>query len=155
MIRTREEIYSALFGLLKSSAGFALASRTLISWDDIAREQCPALFMVQDGEAIDQKGVGLPAILNISVQALLYVNNGGDHRDLNVPQINALVDAVCDAIEPVQGAKYQTLGLPDVVKHCWVEGEIVYDVGYLGDTGVAIVPIKLQVAGYSGKRRAQ
>lgn len=140
----RETIYAALFGLLSGSASFKVASRRLRHWDDVKTAEQPALFMVQEGEDAVSPSTTLPAKFVMRIGIYIYAQEP-DHNKAPSSVLNPLVDAVLTALQQISGLDRQTLG--GDVTSCQVDGKIVYDEGVLGNQAVAIIPVKLIVAG--------
>ncbi|TDV04684.1 hypothetical protein [Paraburkholderia caballeronis] len=137
----REPIYQALFAKLSGIEGLVTKSRRLRHWDDVPDFEQPALFQVQKGE-LQVPRKGLPAKVTLDCQLYLYVNSGNDLNATPATLINPLMDAIAHALRPdING--FQTLG--GTVSHCWIEGEILSDEGYLGPQGVLIIPVKILV----------
>jgi len=137
----REPIYAALFAKVSALPGLVTTSRRLRHWDDVSDVEQPALFQVQKRE-VQVPRKGLPAKVTLECELYLYANSGNDLTATAATQINALMDAIEQALKPdVNGV--QTLG--GTVSHCWIEGEILSDEGYLGPQGVLIIPVKILV----------
>ena len=136
---TREQIYSALFTLVSNSSGFITKSRKVRNWSEVQPSDMPAIFQAQTGENFQQTGSGVPAkrIFNAELYVYAYSPN---NSDTPATQLNSLLDAVETALAPDFSGK-QTLG--GLVSHCWIEGQIATDEGTLGQTAVAIIPIRI------------
>jgi hypothetical protein len=136
-----EPIYAALFAKLEGIAGLKTSSRRLRHWNDVPKEQQPALFMIQVGEAPEQVK-GLPPKWRLGVEVYLYVNVAEDAAPATI--LNPLLGAVRDALGPGPVSNTQTLN--GLASHAWIAGQIeVYD-GVLGSQAVALVPIEVLVA---------
>jgi hypothetical protein len=135
----REAIWTTLFALLSELTDFAETGRVVKHWADCSN--FPAMFLSQGGESVSKSGRGLPCTYTMSAEIYLYVRN--DSNDTPATQINALLDLVTDVFKPNPNDGLQTLG--GRVQDAWIEGSIMRDEGVLGDTGVAIVPIKILV----------
>ena len=137
----REPIYAALFAKVSAIPGLVTVSRRLRHWDDVPDVEQPALFQVQKRE-LQVPRKGLPAKVTFECELYLYANSGNDMSTTPATLINPLMDAIEQALKPdVNG--FQTLG--GTVSHCWIEGEILGDEGYLGPQGVQIIPVKILV----------
>jgi hypothetical protein len=137
----REPIYAALFAKVSPIAGLKTVSRRLRHWDDVPDYEQPALFQVQKRE-LQVPRKGLPPKITLECELYLYVNSGNDLNATPATVINPLMDAIAHALKPdVNGV--QTLG--GTVSHCWIEGEVLSDEGYLGPQGVLIIPVKILV----------
>jgi hypothetical protein len=137
----REAIYAALFAKLAASAGYALTSRRLKHWNDVSKEQQPALFMAQGNQTANTVR-GQPTRWTLSVDAYIYARTDGAATPGLI--LNPLLDAVEAALAPNAIENAQTLG--GLVEWCRIEGAIETDEGTLGDQAVAIVPISILVS---------
>jgi hypothetical protein len=142
----REAIYSALFALISTAAGFATASRKLRHWDDVPLAEQPALFQVQRSEEVRIQ-TGQPAKLLMRLDLYIY-NAATDPGASPAIGLNALLDAVTHALAPQPGQDNQTLG--GLVNYCRISGTIQTDEGVLGPQAVAIVPVELLAYGNPG-----
>ena len=58
--------------------------------------------------------------------------------------VNQLLDELDEVLRPPVGPSFkQTLG--GLVEHCWIEGEIHTDEGWLGLQSIAVVPVRMLV----------
>lgn len=135
----RESIWEGVFGIVSALAPFKETSRKVIHWADCTNY--PALFLSQGSETVVKSGRGLPCTYTMSAEIFLYARN--DSNGTPATQINALLDALDALFQPDAIDGKQTLG--GLVHDVWIEGTIARDEGTLGDTGVAIVPIKVLV----------
>jgi hypothetical protein len=136
-----EPIYAALFARLEAIAGLKTSSRRLRHWNDVPKEQQPALFMIQTGEAPEQVK-GLPPKWRLGLEVYLYVTVSEDIAPATI--LNPLLGAVREALGPEPVSNAQTLN--GLASHAWIAGQIeVYD-GVLGSQAVALVPIEILVA---------
>jgi len=128
----RENIYLALFTLVRNAALFKTASRRLKIWSDVNASDKPAVFLAQRGEIYGQGSEATPQKVILKADIYIYTNIGKDPNIIPATQLNGLVDAVDTALagSPVTGQ--QTLG--GLVSHCWIEGDIVLDPGDLDGT---------------------
>lgn len=140
LIVNREQAFVALFEKLKTIPTLKLCTRRLKHWQDVPKEDQPALFMqVADEEKriVD----GKPARYVLGANLWVYVNTDGDEVG---PLLNPVLDVIERALEPLDGAdRRQTLG--GIVHHCWIEGTTQIFEGDLGDEAVAIIPVKILV----------
>jgi hypothetical protein len=139
---SREPIYAALFGLLETAAGFAVADRRLRHWSDVAPAEQPALFLAQKSEQASIKTLGAPTVWTLSVDLYLYAHSSDPYR-APATVLNPLIDAVEAALAPSATTGIQDLGLPAMVQHAYISGKIESDEGVLGDQVVAIVPVEI------------
>lgn len=141
---TREAVFAALFAQLQAVPGLTLVSRRLKNTQDIAAEDFPAAFQVQGPQKIIYKG-GVPAVLDMEVSWVLSVNND-DPSSAPSTDLNNLIDAACAQIAPAPGFERQDLG--GLVEYCAVEGTIDVVEGVLGNRAVAVIPIRIVMAGF-------
>ena len=108
------------------------------------------MFMIEHQQVVHQvKGLPPTWIFNLSL--FLYDNCSGDPAALPGPRLNALLDAVDDALAPTGGSGgRQTLN--GLVSHCWIAGPIETYEGYEGmmDQSVAFIPWEIKVPDSSG-----
>lgn len=135
----REAIYSALFAQLTTAAGFATFSRRLKHWEEVPAVAQPALFQVQKSEEVKAR-TSLPSKVLMHLDLYLY-STATDAAVSSSIAMNALLDAVADALQPASGQLNQTLG--GLVDYCRISGVIETDEGALGAQAVAIVPIEI------------
>lgn len=139
---TRESAYTALANLLGNVNGVKSVTRNVVHWQDSPPESQPALYIQVLSEDRQNEGRRTPSrvFLNAKVWAYVQTNQG----DPVGPLLNPLLDAIDDALAPPDSAGvYQTLG--GVVSHCWVEGTTEIYEGTLGNTAVAVIPIKMLI----------
>lgn len=140
----REAIYSALFTKLSAAAGFNTTSRRLVTFNEVAAVDQPALFVIQRTESAATVP-GLTTVWTLEVDAYVYVNTAGDPAISPSTILNPYLDAIVTAMAPDNVVTNKaTLG--GLVQHAWIEGKIQTDEGVLGDQAIAIVPIILKVA---------
>lgn len=138
----REPIYAALFALAQGAYAFASSSRRVKHWDDVNRADCPALFMVQKGQ-VATRTTKLPAYWTLDVDLIVYVKTDGDHDATPATILNEIVDAIEAALEPAPGRSDPRQTLGGLVYDCRIEGGIDTDEGALGETAVAVIPVRI------------
>lgn len=155
MILAREDVYGAFWtkvsaakSRLTGQSPFVTMSRRLRHWNNVAKEEQPAMFMVEHQQIVhQQKGVPPKWVFNLSLFLYDFCADG----DIPGPRLNVLLDAVDDALAPLGGSGgRQTLG--ELVSHCWISGPIETYEGYEGmmNQSVAIVPIEITIPDASG-----
>jgi hypothetical protein len=146
----REPIYAALFERVAGAANFVTKSRRLRHWSEVNPPEQPALFMAQGNEAAAHQAFGTPTTWVLRARLYIYVFSDDPYR-APAEVLNPLIDAAIAALAPPPigpgGRMVQTLGLPNVVQHCWIEGEIETDEGVLGDQAIAIIPVEIHCVG--------
>lgn len=128
-------------------SGLQTSGRRLLPWNDIAAQ--PALFLRRIGDDFLPRRPRLPGRVEIEAEIWLY-SDGGDDPDLppETP-LNWLCDAVAELLEPKGAQETQTLGVPPLVTHCWLEGKATCYPGDLGGSAIAVLPVKILVPGIS------
>jgi hypothetical protein len=144
----REDIEAGVFAffsaLPETGSTFKTATRKLATWENVAPEDQPALFL-QKGTEDANKRRGLPTIWKFGFKLYLYVHTGAQNDpDIGPSQLlNPLLDAIDAALTPDDNDTNCTLG--GLVSHCAINGTIEIFPGTLGDEAVAIVPIEVLV----------
>lgn len=139
----REAIFSALFALVGSIAGIKTKSRRMKHWDDVNAPDCPALFMAQKGQNA-RRQTRQPPIWEFDVDLVVYVKTDGNHAAVPSTALNNVLDSIENVFTSSNLTDpRQTLG--GLVYDCRIEGAIETDEGALGETAVAIVPVRIYV----------
>lgn len=141
----REVILSALFARLSAAASFATVSRRLKLWSSVAPTDKPALFMVERADLYSHASEAVAETITLQVDVYLYIDAGQDQAGAPISSLNILLDAVDAALKPDPLSRKQTLG--NLVSHCWIEGRLLKDAGDLDGNGVAVIPVRILVAG--------
>ncbi len=140
---TREAIFTALFELVTEVHEFRTSSRRLKLWNDVPRNERPALFQAEHAELhTRQSETSGKRELNVS---LFVYTDASDKKTPGSIELNEILDALEDALKPT-GADMvfrgrQTLG--GLCEHAFIDGEVFKDPGDLDDDGMLIVPIKI------------
>jgi hypothetical protein len=92
--------------------------------------------------ATHQGGVNLPVVWTLYADLYIYVHSS-DPALSPAMLLNPLIDAVELALAPNIGTGIQNLGLPQMVKHTRLLGEIETAEGVLGDQELAIIPVEI------------
>lgn len=140
-----ESIYAALWSRVSAVHGFTLTQRRLKHWDDFDSAESPFLCMSTPRYKGEQKQ-RLPAKWELTADLYIYVWCA-DKTISPGTIINPLVKNIGDAIDPDPSTGIQDLGLPGLVSHCWIEGDVEIFEGLLGEKAVAIVPVKILATG--------
>lgn len=141
---TREQIFAALFTKLQAVSGLTTVSRRLKNTQDIQPEEYPAAFQVQGAQKIVYKGA-VPSVLDMEASWVLNTYSD-DPTVAPSTALNALIDAACAQLNPSPGFDRQDLG--GLVEYCAVEGSIDVVEGVLGNRAVAVIPIRIVLAGF-------
>jgi len=134
-------------GEVQITSGLQTSGRRLQPWGEVAAQ--PALFLRHIGDEFLPRRPRLPGRVEIEAEIWLY-SAGGDDVDV-APEIalNYLIDAVAELIEPQGATETQTLGVPALVTHCWLDGKAALYPGDLGGSAIAVLPVKILVPGVS------
>lgn len=138
---TREQILTALFNLLRTSASFVTASRHFKLWADVPAANRPALFVKQMKPApYEGSRDGVPPIRRLMVSAFVYVST--DQSDPTPDkQLNDILDAFDSVMAPSPVTNRQTLG--NLVWNAKINGDVFIDDGALDNDGLLVVPIEI------------
>lgn len=142
---TREPIYAALAGLFAGLGGgvlFNLVTRDPKHWHDCPREETPALLIRPEGEDATARK-GLPRLWSLDVKVLVYVSPEGV---TGAEALNPLLDAIEAAI-PNEDPRAGVCTLGGLVSSVNLSGRIELHLGTLDGEAVAILPLRVVVAG--------
>lgn len=137
----REEIYGALFTLLKDSTVFRTVSRRPIPPTNVDPSIQPALFMEQTGENPVYVGRGVPYKWELDVMLHVYVYEGDNNAAPSI-KLNELLDEI-ERLFPIPqaGIVPQTLG--GLVSEARLLGEGRAFSGSIANQAFAYVPIRI------------
>jgi hypothetical protein len=138
---TRDAAYAALFARLQAVSAFRTHGRRLRLLEELGQGELPALFLTV-GNQETRRQRGLPPLHILTAHVFVYAGVSDPHAAPGAA-LNALLDAVEAAIEPVPGQDAQTLG--GQVHSCRIEGTTEVFEGTQGDRAAAIVPIQMIV----------
>lgn len=148
MAMNREAILQALFALLSTLPGLVVKSRKPRYWEDVLSSEKPALFLAGGDQEPKNDASGAPVTWTLRATAYLYVES----QDPDLPP-SAVINVYLDRLEillapPCPGAPWPAgfCSLGGLVRHVWIDGEIVTSGDLLGDQGIAIVPLSMLVA---------
>lgn len=146
----REGIYSGVFAYFQAltqgvSPLFVTATRHARTWENVAPEECPALFQLQRSEVVHRPR-GLPPKWTLNIDLYVYVHTGANiDTTINPSQlINPLLDAI-EASLTVDDFSNNTTTLNGLVSHIAIEGEVQIVEGNQGDSAVCIIPLVVVV----------
>lgn len=146
---TREQIAAALFDLVEGAADFNGSSRRFQHWDKVNGSKMPYLTMLKTGERRERQDEGLP-ILVLQYHVFIYLSAGMDPDDVPDTAMNAMLDAIDQAVQPTGGdalnGNKQTLG--GLVSHCYPLGEAFVDTGDVDGKGLAAIPFEIMTPWY-------
>jgi hypothetical protein len=148
MITVRETIYAALLTQLQGalSGTFKTISRHWQPPDQISPADRPALYQVQKDEVAARPTVnGLPTKWTSTLDLVMYTTGSTDPGVNPSTELNALLDAIENALKTVTPGLNQTLGAK--VNYCRIEGKIEIVENVQGAMALAVVPISLEILG--------
>ena len=149
---TREEVFEALFELLRTAEGFVTYSRRMADHSVIAPRLLPILILWELPEETDHSHRGTPRDYWNALIALIFQN---ESRPMNgdpttavagATIINPLLDAVRTVLAP-DDPTTNSLTLGGLVEWCRVEGMTDVETGDTHSAGVgwATLPIRILV----------
>src|SRR5262245_28143893 len=112
---TREQVWTALFALLRSTADYRVAARRLRFARDTAT---PALSLDEISEEYLQHGTGFPAVRSLKADVYVYATTDPAAPPGTI--LSDLIDNIERVFVPPTGLP-QTLG--GLVTHCWIGGD--------------------------------
>jgi hypothetical protein len=148
----REQVYAALFSFVQaaltgSPTQAVTVSRSAKHFEDVPTDMMPAVYQLQRGEQVQRKR-GLNEKVTLRAELLIYTAGTQDGATPASTAINNIIDTIDNALAVgTMPANNQTLGLPGVVEHAWIEGNIEIFEAILLNISVAIVPIHILCTG--------
>jgi hypothetical protein len=140
MTSFREAVYSALFGLVSSSDLFITATRRIKEYADVDQATQPAVLQLELGEKWAEHGTPPQAVV-LRARLFLYCESNDPTQPVST-QLNALIDAIVDALAPADVEDRQTLG--GLVYNAAITGEVTIAEGLMGQSE-AIVPVEIML----------
>ena len=146
---TREQIAVALFNLVAGAATFTATSRRFNHWDLVNETQMPFLTMLKTGEVRIRQEEGL-ASLQLNYHVFVYTSAGMDPADVPETAMNALLDAIDQAVKPAgaDALNGNTPTLGGLVSHSDPLGPAFVDTGDVDGKGVAAIPFQILAPWY-------
>jgi len=141
---SREAIYAALFAKVSAIPGIKTSSRRMRHFSDVPGQEQPALFQEQSPETVTRPGKDLPRKLYLNAHLWIYAKTD-DHTISPAPMLNALIDAVEDALDEGSDPMTGNQTLWGLVSHCVISGKIETDDGWLDSQAIARIPIEMLV----------
>ena len=142
-----EPVMAALFALtapLLTAGTLNTASRRPKQPQETAIQDCPALYQIEGSFKANyqQNAIGIRWELQV---AWIVVVGQNDPTQPMSPALNPIIDALCQVLSGV-GGQPQTLG--GLAQYCAIDGAIDVLEGVLADRAVALVPIRIVLAGF-------
>lgn len=134
-------------GQVQITSGIQTSGRRLKPWNEVAAQ--PALFLRRVGGEFLSRRPRAPGRVELDAEVWLYSDGGSDLDTAPETALNYLVDAVAEVLEPKGAMETQTLGIPALVTHCWLEGKEMIYPGDLGGSAIAVLGVKILVPGVS------
>lgn len=143
-IPSREEVWQALFALLKTIGPimFTTYDRRVLPAPEFKPGDQPALLLCELGDEVQRQQV-------LSKQTWHGMIIGyaikPSKATPGITIINPMIDAVMNVLnaDPTSGTLQQTLG--GLVSECWVEGEIIKNTGDTNEDGQAVFSIPIRI----------
>lgn len=152
MALSTETLYAALFSRLKARVtGAKRFTRRLIGWDQIPKEQQPAVMVVAEYARADAAD-GLPTTWRVGATAYVVTPPDVARKDADAAEttLTGVVDQIIAALEadanetgPRHYPDQTETTLGGVCHRAYVSGQIEIDAGLHGEQGVARVPIEM------------
>ena len=114
---TTEDVHKAVAEKLKAVPGIKTFSRRWEQWNNKAPPQMPALYMVSRSST-PRTTQGLPQVWTITIDLVVYVNNGGGNNLIVSKLLNEVKDNIRYALRPNAVTGIQDLGFEDNVAYC-------------------------------------
>jgi hypothetical protein len=134
-------------GEVEITSGIQTSGRRLLPWSEVAAQ--PALFLRHIGDDFLARRPRMPGRVELEAEIWLYSAGGDDVDTAPEVPLNYLIDAVGELLEPQGAQETQTLGVPALVTHCWLEGKAAIYPGDLGGSAIAVLPVKILAPGIS------
>lgn len=151
----RETIFAALAtrltNKLVTNGPFIFVNRRLRPWDAISAAEQPCVFIEQrDQRATQLSNGGHFTATKWILEAWLWVYARIDSQPGTIPstQINNLLDAIEQALQPDIVGQWQTLGVPTLIEHCWIEGNVFVNEGLDDQQSLIVVPVYIATGNY-------
>lgn len=140
---TREQIMTALFDLIANSSDYNTKVRGFKFWDEVTKEDRPAIFMVEGKERYAEGSGGHPPLRKMQVDFFIYVTTTepGDGGPASI--LNPYLDALDKALQPQNALQTYKQTLGGLVNNCYIDGEILKIPGYVDGDGIAVVPVTI------------
>lgn len=147
MFNTREEIFTALFTLLKGIKGVKTCSRRFTTFDNISQSSMmPYLILCTPKETYPQRAISaLPAKRTFQSEIIVWFATGQNQDKNYFPDtfINNFMDSLDEILAPIPPRDTQTLG--GLVDHCYIKGDITRVPGDLDGLGMIHIPLEIVV----------
>jgi len=158
MALDREPIYAALFARLQANVpGFVTMSRRLKTWDDISRDEQPALYLAT-GDQTPVNRLGVPPTWMLEAFVYMYFRLDEPTEMIPSAQLNAALTAIENALEaqqadfdpslkdnPFFGQRRHQTTLGGLVQYAWMLPALVVEGIAQGQAAVR-VPIQMLAA---------
>lgn len=152
-----EQIWANCFKLLKTAKlganpAFTTTSRKLVDWSTCPSQ--PALYLYQMPFDVSEQQAWGSAKWTLYGRIYIYAKNAPNSDNIPATQLNNLIVATAktligqtlDAggnVTPQPPDYRQNLGLPGVVEHCYLQGNVIFDDGSLDQQAIAVLPVTI------------
>lgn len=140
MIVARDQVYAALFDLLKQTPGFSSYWRRFVPLKQLSSAQRPALMMRQVNENVTGM-FGAPSKYKLLIDVLILASTPASPIN-SVPSsiLNPLIDAIETQLQPTNDVYRLALGQSNISR-VWIEGLIEIEEAISDDVSIAMIPI--------------
>lgn len=148
----RETVYAALFSFVQkaltgSPTPPVTCSRNAQHYTAVPPDMMPAVFQLQKSESVIRKR-GLDGKFTLKAVLLVYTSGSNEPDIAASTAINNIIDTIDNALSTgIMPDNNQTLGLPEMIQHAWIEGNIEIYEAILVNTSIAIIPIHILCTG--------
>lgn len=149
---SRETVYAALFSFVQKALTGSptpplTVSRNAKHYTAVPQAEMPAVFQLQKSESVIRKR-GLDGKFTLKAVLLVYTAGSNDDTVAASTAINNIIDTLDNALSTgIMPDNNQTLGLPGVVQHAWIEGNVEIYEAILVNISIAIIPIHILCTG--------
>lgn len=142
-----EQIFDALDAFIKANTNcFKNANFSRVQyWTDVSYQ--PAVGLRQTGAIYEYVGQGLRKT-TLKGEIFIYVVSSNDSAAVPRTALNDATEEVLDCFQPDCGRRDEfTIGMPEDIYHCRIEGEVTYAPGDVGPQSIALLPVRILLNG--------
>lgn len=147
---TRNQVFTALFNFIRQlpappNQKWVTFSQRLKSWDDTPPVEQPAVFLHRLLQTATQNHAYGVTKWHWKATIWIYFRTESYQTDNTYPDqvTDPFIDSIEQLFQTEPGAGALTLG--DLVKHCWIDGDIYSDPGLEDYQAVIIIPISILI----------
>lgn len=137
--------------LVAPNGPITFVNRRLRPWDDSSAAEQPCLYIEQRGMQVTQLSQsGHFSLSKYTIEYMLWVYLRIDSQPGSIPstQINQVYGAISQALKPDLEGNWLTLGLPDMITHCWIEGRVEIIESLDDQQSVMLIPVYIATGDY-------